>query len=185
MGGERQTMANSGISAACPECETEVALTIQDGEDLMIIHVGFVRAHAAHAVLHHGRDWGAATHTAVRQYSRAYVATAVEQWRTQHNVADESTRREPDKTSRLGWPATGRRYMSADAQTRLPLTETELAAIESWASAEGAAGGPGGRILCLVAELRQMRHEYTSTATLLQLYQHVLAGRCHPETGVA
>jgi hypothetical protein len=81
-------MANSGISAACPECGTEVALTIRDGEDLMLIHVGFVRAHAAHAVLQHGHDWGTATHAAVRQYSRAYVATAVEQWRTQHGVVN-------------------------------------------------------------------------------------------------
>ena len=82
-------MTNNGISAACPACGTEVALTVQDGEDLMLIHVGFVRAHAAHAVLQHGLDWGTATHTAVHQYPRAYVATAVQQWREQHGLDDD------------------------------------------------------------------------------------------------
>jgi hypothetical protein len=77
-------MTNSEISAACSECGTDVAITVPYGEDLMLTHVAFVREQAAHAVLQHGHQWGAATHTAVRHYSRAYVVTALQQWRQQH-----------------------------------------------------------------------------------------------------
>ena len=55
----------------------------------MLTHVAFVREQAAHAVLQHGHHWGPATHTAVRHYSRAYVATALEQWRKQHGLDDD------------------------------------------------------------------------------------------------
>jgi hypothetical protein len=79
-------MTNSGISAACSECGDEITLTVPDGEELMITHVAFVREHAAHAVLRHGHHWGAATHTAVRQYPRAYIATALQHWRDQHGL---------------------------------------------------------------------------------------------------
>jgi len=81
-------MTNGGISAACPECGADVAITVPDGEELMVTHVAFVREQAAHAVLQHGHDWGAATHTAARQYSRAYVATAVQQWQVQRGLDD-------------------------------------------------------------------------------------------------
>jgi hypothetical protein len=73
--------------------------------------------------------------------------------------------------------------MSADAHALPPLTETELAAIEAWASAEGAVRGPAGQILRLVAELRQTRQECTFTTELLRLYQRVLVGRCKQATG--
>jgi hypothetical protein len=88
-GRREEDVASSGISAACPECGNEVALTVPDGEDLTLTHVGFVRVHAAHAVLQHGLDWGAATQTAVRQYPRTYVATAVQQWREQYGRDDD------------------------------------------------------------------------------------------------
>lgn len=81
-------MTNNGISAVCPECGVEVAITVPDGEELMVTHIAFVREQAAHAVLQHGGNWGPATHGAVQRYSRAYVATALQQWRDQQRRDD-------------------------------------------------------------------------------------------------